>query len=884
VLIDRAFGSTQGTVLNRGASVWAAVATPSLGRNGGTGGAVTLNGATSGSATIGVKAVAGTSIVFNLPTTNGSLNNVLITDGAGNTSWVSAGGGTVSSVGLALPGIFTVTNSPVTSTGTLTATLNTQTANTVWSGPASGASATPTFRSLVGADLPNPSSSSLGGVQSAAAVVHQWVNSISTSGVPVLSQPAFADISGSIAPAQCPNPTASTTGCIQSYAAVASQWINAISTGGVPSSSQPTFSDVAGQASLPQLPSIGGTTILSNITGGTATPAANSLTSIIDAIIGSAQGSIIYRSGTVWTALSPGTSGQVLTTSGPAANPSWTAVTGTGTVTSVATNAGLTGGPITTSGTIGLAPISTGNVLANVSGGSAAPSATTPTQVLDVIGSTQGNILYRSGTVWSALAPGTNGQFLMTPGAGSTPSWASIPITAAWTNTRLAKTSAYTAASADCTDTIVASGGFFAVTFNAPSGYTTNCAVLVKNNDATTTKLVIPQFASSATSITIGTGSKSFTTSAGLTVSTTQRYRVYSLANPANFMAGLASYSGTTFTLTSDTVGGSGTFTDWQIAPEIRIWPSQQRWIYNQNNVWLLDPRTRWLTPGLGNVYELCVRQDGSDSNGGFGSASTDCLANIQTAINLIGTEWDGGGYNSCAIGLYAGGTSIFNLGPGLSATGQSVGCYLTFNIRGTVQLLATGSVMNDGDNGISIWNWNLGFSPTFAGNTSNTASTGQFKLHQIGVYDFNGGTAVWIPGGLQGLGTGGTKGTNDRFIDVDLQGSLTFNAQVNVGNGVDTFNPNTFLACEAHCSKATLSGTVASSANVTFAVALALQAGSVINTNLTWPGTTATNPTTPVGYSVLIFNGTTIPGGTLPSTGFPAQNTNFGLVCSSPC
>lgn len=423
-LIDRAFGSTQGTVLNRGASVWAAVATPSLGRNGGTGGAVTLNGATSGSATIGVKAVAGTSIVFNLPTTNGSLNNVLITDGAGNTSWVSAGGGTVSSVGLALPGIFTVTNSPVTSTGTLTATLNTQTANTVWSGPASGAAATPTFRSLVGADLPNPSSSSLGGVQSAAAVVHQWVNSISTSGVPVLSQPAFADISGSITPAQCPNPTASTTGCIQSYAAVASQWINAISTGGVPSSSQPTFSDVAGQASLPQLPSIGGTTILSNITGGTATPAANSLTSIIDAIIGSAQGSIIYRSGTVWTALSPGTSGQVLTTSGPAANPSWTAVTGTGTVTSVATNAGLTGGPITTSGTIGLAPISTGNVLANVSGGSAAPSATTPTQVLDVIGSTQGNILYRSGTVWSALAPGTSGQVLMTPGAGSTPSWA----------------------------------------------------------------------------------------------------------------------------------------------------------------------------------------------------------------------------------------------------------------------------------------------------------------------------------------------------------------------------------------------------------------------------------------------------------------------------
>lgn len=49
---------------------------------------------------------------------------------------------------------------------------------------------------VTGAQLPNPSSSSLGGVQSAAAVSHQWINSISTSGVPALSQPAFSDISG----------------------------------------------------------------------------------------------------------------------------------------------------------------------------------------------------------------------------------------------------------------------------------------------------------------------------------------------------------------------------------------------------------------------------------------------------------------------------------------------------------------------------------------------------------------------------------------------------------------------------------------------------------------------------------------------------------------
>jgi hypothetical protein len=65
--------------------------------------------------------------------------------------------GIVTSVGLAIsPGtLYTVTGSPVTSTGTLTATLNTQSANLHFVGPASGAAAQPSFRSLVSADIPN---------------------------------------------------------------------------------------------------------------------------------------------------------------------------------------------------------------------------------------------------------------------------------------------------------------------------------------------------------------------------------------------------------------------------------------------------------------------------------------------------------------------------------------------------------------------------------------------------------------------------------------------------------------------------------------------------------------------------------------------------------
>ena len=67
---------------------------------------------------------------------------------------VTSSGGTVTSVGLSLPSIFTVTVSPITSSGTLTATLANQNANLVFAGPSTGAAAAPTFRSLVAADIP----------------------------------------------------------------------------------------------------------------------------------------------------------------------------------------------------------------------------------------------------------------------------------------------------------------------------------------------------------------------------------------------------------------------------------------------------------------------------------------------------------------------------------------------------------------------------------------------------------------------------------------------------------------------------------------------------------------------------------------------------------
>lgn len=69
--------------------------------------------------------------------------------------------GTVTSIGLSLPNIFSVSGSPVTSSGTLSASLTTQAANYVWAGPETGANAGPTFRALVAADIPSLTASKI---------------------------------------------------------------------------------------------------------------------------------------------------------------------------------------------------------------------------------------------------------------------------------------------------------------------------------------------------------------------------------------------------------------------------------------------------------------------------------------------------------------------------------------------------------------------------------------------------------------------------------------------------------------------------------------------------------------------------------------------------
>lgn len=85
-------------------------------------------------------------------------------------------------------------------------------------------------------------------------------------------------------------------------------------------------------------------------------------------------------------------------------------------------------------------------------------------------------------------------------------------------------------------------------------------------------------FATSTTSLTVGTGTRVFTTQAGYGFKEKMRVRAWSTATPTKWVSGLiTSYSGTALTITSDAIGGTGTVTDWKI--EVDNYQAFTRWI-----------------------------------------------------------------------------------------------------------------------------------------------------------------------------------------------------------------------------------------------------------------------------------------------------------------
>lgn len=72
-----------------------------------------------------------------------------------------------------------------------------------------------------------------------------------------------------------------------------------------------------------------------------------------------------------------------------------------------------------------LLDISTSRVLGRKTAGSGDVEQLTASEVLDMLGSTRGMILFRGASGWSVLSPGSAGNLLQSGGAGADPSWLS---------------------------------------------------------------------------------------------------------------------------------------------------------------------------------------------------------------------------------------------------------------------------------------------------------------------------------------------------------------------------------------------------------------------------------------------------------------------------
>ena len=181
-------------------------------------------------------------------------------------------------------------------------------------------------------------------------------------------------------------------------------------------------SGVESPASFSTIPD---STILSNISGSSAFPSANTLSAIIDHDVDATQGDILYRSASSWIALPPGSAGQFLATGGAGANPSWVAATGSGSVTSVALTVpsflSIAGSPITTSGTLAISL--SGTALPIPNGGTGQTTASASFAALSPLTVT-GDLLSFT-TVPVRVPIGTSGQILTV--SGGAPTWSTTP-------------------------------------------------------------------------------------------------------------------------------------------------------------------------------------------------------------------------------------------------------------------------------------------------------------------------------------------------------------------------------------------------------------------------------------------------------------------------
>ena len=363
--------------------------------------------------------------------------------------------GTVTSVALSAPAVFTVSGSPVTTTGTLALTYSGTALPEANGGTAQTTYTTGDFLYASGSNtLSKLAVGTTGQVLTVAAGLPSWATDTTTGTVTSvgLSAPAFLTVgsspvtssgtlaltfSGTAIPA-ANGGTAQTTYSTGDllYASGA----NTLSKLAIGTSAQvltvtagvPAWEAVAGTGTVTSVDMSGGTTGLTTSGGPVTSSGTITLAGTLAAVNGGtaqttyATGDLLYASGANTLAkLGIGTAAQVLTvTSGV---PAWGSAGGAGTVTSVAQSftgglISVSGSPITSSGTLALSVAGTSGGIPYFSSASTWATSAALTQYGVVYGG-------GAGATPVATAAGTTGQVLTATTSGA-PSWTTLVVSA----------------------------------------------------------------------------------------------------------------------------------------------------------------------------------------------------------------------------------------------------------------------------------------------------------------------------------------------------------------------------------------------------------------------------------------------------------------------